>query len=70
MRPNEKAMFLRRQMPGFAKKAEKSPGIRAGKAPRGANSKNLRMNSRRLGQLKFAEKLHQGAAAQPLMNFL
>jgi hypothetical protein len=24
------------------------------------------MNSRRLGQLKFAEKLHQGAAAQPL----
>jgi hypothetical protein len=38
-------------MPGFAKKGEKSPGIRAYKAPRGANSKNLRMNSRRLGQM-------------------
>jgi hypothetical protein len=39
-------MFLERQMPGFFKKGEKSPGIRAWKAPRGANSKNLRMNSR------------------------
>jgi hypothetical protein len=35
----------------FRSPGEKSSRIRACKAPRGANSKNLRLNSRRLGRL-------------------